>query len=42
MQLTLIVGIIVAIGAVLFALQNNTPVVVALAVWRFEGSLARC
>lgn len=40
MQLTLIVGIVFAIGAVLFALQNNTPVVVTLAVWRFEGSLA--
>lgn len=40
MQITLIVGIVVAIGAVLFALQNNTAVVVTLAIWRFEGSLA--
>ncbi len=40
MQLLFIVGIVAAIGAVLFALQNNTPVVVSLAAWSFEGSLA--
>lgn len=40
MQLILIIGIAIAIGAVIFALQNNTPVVVTLAVWSFEGSLA--
>ncbi len=40
MQLMLITGIIFAIGAVLFALQNNEVVVVTLALWRFEGSLA--
>lgn len=40
MQLILIIGIIVAIGAVIFALQNNTPVMVTLALWSFEGSLA--
>lgn len=40
MQLILIVGIIGAIGAVVFALQNNSPVVVTLALWTFEGSLA--
>ncbi|MCK9381435.1 MAG: lipopolysaccharide assembly protein LapA domain-containing protein [Sulfuritalea sp.] len=40
MQLILILGIIVAIVAVIFALQNNLPVVVAVAFWRFEGSLA--
>jgi len=40
MQLMLILGIIVAIGAVVFALQNNLPVVVAVALWSFEGSLA--
>lgn len=40
MQLILIIGIVIAIGAVIFALQNNTPVVVTLAVWSFEGSLA--
>lgn len=40
MQLILILGIIVAIGAVLFALQNIVPVIVTLALWTFEGSLA--
>lgn len=40
MQLILIIGIIIAIGAVIFALQNNTPVVVTLALWSFQGSLA--
>jgi uncharacterized integral membrane protein len=40
MQLTLIIGIVVAIGAVLFALQNDTPVTVSLAMLSFEGSLA--
>ena len=40
MQLILILGIIVAIVAVIFALQNNLPVVVTIALWRFEGSLA--
>jgi len=40
MQLMLIVGIVFAIGAVLFALQNNVTVAVTLAVWQFEGSLA--
>lgn len=40
MQLALIFGIIGAIGAVVFALQNNAPVTVTLALWTFEGSLA--
>ena len=40
MQLILILGIIVAIVAVIFALQNNLPVVVTIALWGFEGSLA--
>lgn len=40
MQLLLIVGIVFAIGAVLFALQNNVTVAVTLAAWQFEGSLA--
>jgi putative membrane protein len=40
MQLLLIFGIIVAIGAVMFALQNNTHVIVTLGMWSFEGSLA--
>lgn len=40
MQLILIIGIIIAIGAVMFALQNNSPVIVTLGLWSFEGSLA--
>ena len=40
MQLVLVLGIIVAIGAVVFALQNLAPVTVTLAMWTFEGSLA--
>lgn len=40
MQLVLILGIIFAAIAVTFALQNNTQVMVALAMWQFEGSLA--
>lgn len=40
MQLLLIFGIVFAIGAVLFALQNNAQVTVAIALWRFESTLA--
>lgn len=40
MQLIMVLGIAIAIGAVVFSLQNNSPVVVTLAVWTFEGSLA--
>jgi len=40
MQLMLIFGIIFAIGSVTFALQNNVPVTVTFAVWRFDSSLA--
>lgn len=40
MQVILIFGIAVAIGAVVFALQNIAPVTVTLAMWNFEGSLA--
>ena len=40
MQLLLIFGIAVAIGAVLFALQNNVPVTVTFLVWRFDSTLA--
>lgn len=40
MQLVLISVIAIIIAVVIFALQNNTPVAVTLAVWRFEGSLA--
>ena len=40
MQLMLIFGIVFAIGAVAFALQNNVAVTVSIAVWQFNGSLA--
>ena len=40
MQLTLILGIVFACGAVIFALQNTAIVAVSLATWHFEGSLA--
>ncbi len=40
MQLLLIFGIVVAIGAVLFALQNNVPVTVTFLLWRFDSTLA--
>lgn len=40
MQLLLIFGIAFAIGAVMFALQNNVPVTVTFVLWRFDSSLA--
>lgn len=40
MQLLLIVGIIIAILAVVFALQNAVPITVSFLVWKFESSLA--
>ncbi|MDP1524292.1 MAG: LapA family protein [Rhodocyclaceae bacterium] len=40
MQLGLIIGIVFAIGAVVFAMQNTTVVTVTLGFWNFEGSLA--
>lgn len=40
MQLLLILGIVFAIGAVTFALQNNIPVTVVFAFWRYDSSLA--
>lgn len=40
MQLGLIFGIIFAIAAALFAMQNITPVTVMVGFWSFEGSLA--
>lgn len=40
MHLLLIVGIVLAIGVVGFALQNNVPVTVNFALWSFDGSLA--
>jgi len=40
MQLLLILGIVFAIGAVTFALQNNVPVAVGFMSWRYDSSLA--
>src|SRR5512140_1809804 len=40
MQLFLILGILAAVGAVSFALQNDVPVSVMLSNWRFDSSLA--
>ncbi|HUX65488.1 LapA family protein [Sulfuricella sp.] len=40
MQFMLIFGILFSIGSVTFALQNNVPVTVTFAIWRFESSLA--
>jgi putative membrane protein len=40
MQLILILGIVFAIGAVTFALQNNVPVTVVFAAWHYDSSLA--
>jgi uncharacterized integral membrane protein len=40
MQLLLILGIVFAIGAVGFALQNSIPVTVVVAFWHYDSSLA--
>ena len=40
MQLFLILGIIFAISAVTFALQNNALVTVAFGFWQYDSSLA--
>ena len=40
MQLGLIAGIVFAIAAALFAMQNIAPVTVTVGFWSFEGSLA--
>lgn len=40
MQLGLIAGIVFAIAAALFAMQNIAPVTVTLGLWSFESSLA--
>lgn len=39
-QLMLFIAIVVALGAVSFALQNSVPVTVTFMVWRFDSSLA--
>ena len=40
MQLFLILGIVFAIGAVTFALQNSVAVTVIFAFWHYDSSLA--
>ena len=40
MQVFLLVGLFIAILAILFALQNVDPATVSFIVWDFEGSLA--
>jgi len=40
MQLQLITAIVVAILAVVFALQNAVPITVSFLTWKFESSLA--
>lgn len=40
MHLMLILGVVFAIGAVVIALQNNVAVIVSIALWQFEESLA--
>jgi lipopolysaccharide assembly protein A len=40
MQVFLVIALIIAVIAVIFAVQNITPVVVAFFIWKFGGSLA--
>jgi putative membrane protein len=40
MQLWLVLGIVFAIGAVTFALQNNVPVTIVVAFWHHDSTLA--
>ena len=40
MQLWLIVAIVIAILAVIFAFQNAVPITVSFLTWKFESSLA--
>ena len=40
MPLIILGALALAIGVVVFALNNNDPVVVSFMVWEFEGSLA--
>jgi len=39
MQLSVIVAIVIAIGGVMFAVQNMVPATVVFLFWRFDGSL---
>lgn len=40
MRLFLILGVVIAILAIIFALQNAVPIAVTLGIWRVEISLA--
>jgi uncharacterized integral membrane protein len=40
MQIAVLIGLIGAIGAVAFALQNDVPVTVTFIVWRLDSTLA--
>ena len=40
MQLWLIMAIVIAMLAVIFALQNAVPITVSFLIWKFESSLA--
>jgi len=39
MQLAILFGLVVVIGAVAFALQNSVPVTVVFLIWRVDSSL---
>jgi uncharacterized integral membrane protein len=40
MRLFLVLALVIAIAAIIFALQNAIPITVVLGVWQVEGSLA--
>ncbi len=40
MHILVVAALLVALAAVVFALQNPTLVVVKFAIWQFQGSLA--
>jgi uncharacterized integral membrane protein len=40
MQIFFFFGLVIAILAILFAVQNNDPATVSFIAWEFEGSLA--
>lgn len=40
MQIFLVFALLIAVLAVIFAIQNNSPATVSFAVWEFQGSLA--
>lgn len=40
LRLSLVIALIIAVLAVVFALQNTVPIVVSFLPWEFQGSLA--